>query len=228
MTETPIRFNLKAETFKQRTERINKVFRQFSLIAATGSIVEAHLMSRLAISGGLPNLAGCGTNSREVIQLCDSEQKIMLIITESISQDHGQELIAQVRIRNNSLIRVLYVLQDAALAGRVEKCGADAVVMATSFGTGVVAKALSELQAGRGYRDPAFCRLLSQQHLISLTKREQQVLQLLQLGMTNKDIAANLSVAAVTIRDYIRNLMNKLNASNRTMVVIHAKKAGLI
>lgn len=228
MSETPFRFNLKAPTFKQRAELIDAVFREFSLVAATGSIVEAHLMSRLAISGGLPNLAGCGTTCKEVMQLCDSEENIMLIITESIDQDCGQELIAQARSQDNRLIRVLYVLQEAALARRVEKCGADAVVMATSFGTGVVATALSELQAGRRYHDPAFQRLLAQQSLISLTKREEQVLQLLQLGMTNKEIATSLAVAPVTIRDYIQNLMGKLNASNRTMAVMHAKNAGLI
>lgn len=195
MSETPFRINLKKPTFKQRAERIDAVFREFSLVAATGSIVEAHLMSRLAISGGLPNLAGCGTNCKEVMQLCDSEEKIILIITESIDQDCGQDLIAKVRSRADSRIRILYVLQDAAFAARVDQCGADAVVMATSFGTGVVATALSELQVRRCYRDPAFQRLLAQQSLISPTKREEQVLQLLQLGMTNKEIATSLAVA---------------------------------
>jgi len=64
--------------------------------------------------------------------------------------------------------------------------------------------------------------------LISLTKSEEQVLQLLQLGMTNKEIATSMAVAPVTILDCIQNLMGKLNASNRTMVVMHAKSAGLI
>lgn len=100
MSETPFHFNLKTPTFKQRTERINAVFREFSLVAATGSIVEAHLMSRLAISGGLPNLAGCGTNCQGVMQLCDPEEKVMLTITESIDQDCGQELVAQARDAN--------------------------------------------------------------------------------------------------------------------------------
>lgn len=228
MSETPFRFNLKTPTFKQKAERINAVLREFTVVVATGSIVEAHMMARLAISGGVPNLAGCGTNSREVMQLCDSVEKIMLVITESIDQDCGQDLIAKIRSREDRRIRVLYVLQDATLAARVEKCGADAVVMATSFGTGVVATALSELQAGRRYSDPAFQRLLTEKSLITLTKREEQVLQLLQLGMTNKEIATSLAVAPVTIREYIQNLMGKLNASNRTMVVMHAKSAGLI
>ena len=46
--------------------------------------------------------------------------------------------------------------------------------------------------------------------------------------MTNKEIATSMAVAPVTIRDCIQNLMGKLNASNRTMVVMHAKSAGLI
>ena len=65
----------------------------------------------------------------------------MLIITESIDQNCGQDLIAKLRSRENGLIRIFYVPQDTVLAARVEKCDADPVVMATSFGTGVVATA---------------------------------------------------------------------------------------
>ena len=97
MTDEHILFDLTANRFQERTERVNYVLRQFNVIAATGSIVEAHLMSRLAISGGIPNMIGCGTNHAEVMQLCERKEKILLIMTESIDEDLGMQLIEQLR-----------------------------------------------------------------------------------------------------------------------------------
>lgn len=228
MNQKPLRFNLKTASFKQRTEIINSALRHYNVIAATGSIIEAHLLARLGISGGVPSLVGCGTDEDEVSQLCEDEEKVLLLMTESIGADFGMQLIERLRKRSDKSIIILYILQDKALAKRVDTFDADAVVMAISFGSGAIAMAMTEILAGRRYRDPAFQHALTDQGMVSLTKREQQVLQLLQPGKTNKEIANDLSVAPVTIRGYIQSLMGKFSASNRTMLVMKAKSAGFL
>lgn len=227
-TDTTNRFDLRDNSFKRRTARTDHVFRQFNVVGATGSIVEAHLMGRLGLSGGIPNLVGCGLVESEVIQLCEPIDKILIVMTESVGADHGLQLIEELRKHREKLIRILFILQDRSLAAGIQSFNVDAVVLATSFGTGIIADALTEILAARRYRDPAFQRILSECAQVVLTRREQQVLQLLQLGMTNKEIATNLSVSPVTIRDYMQNLMAKLDAANRTMVVINAKNLGLL
>ena len=228
MNQESLRFNLKTPSFKQRTDHINSALRQFSVIAATGSIIEAHLLARLGISGGMPNLVGCGTDEDEVSQLCEDLENVLILMTESIGADFGMQLIERLRKRSGKTVRILYILQDRALAKQVNTFDVDAVVMAISFGSGAIAMAMTEILAGRRYCCPAFRHALTDQGMVSLTKREQQVLQLLQLGMTNKEIASYLSVAPVTIRDYVQSLMGKFSASNRTMVVMKAKSAGLL
>lgn len=52
-----------------------------------------------------------------------------------------------------------------------------------------------------------------------LTPRRRQVLQRLQQGMTNRDIARQLSVSERTIKAHVQELMRVLGASNRTQVV---------
>lgn len=60
-----------------------------------------------------------------------------------------------------------------------------------------------------------------------LTQRECQVLVLLAAGMTNKEIASQLSLSEKTIRNYMSEMLSKLRFKNRTQLAIWAWKAGL-
>lgn len=61
-----------------------------------------------------------------------------------------------------------------------------------------------------------------------LTSRERQVLALLALGRTNKEIAASLVVTERTVKFHVSSIMLKLGAGNRTEAVTLAAQAGLI
>lgn len=61
-----------------------------------------------------------------------------------------------------------------------------------------------------------------------LTEREQEILRLAALGMTTKEIAAELFLSAGTVRNYISEIMNKLGAKNRTEAARVAEGEGWI
>lgn len=220
------RFDLRTDHFEKRTNHVNSLLKRFNIVGATGSILEAHLLVRLGLNGGIPNLLGCGIDPKEVSQLCSNENNILLFMTESIASDYGAGLITTLRKECKS-VKIIYLIQDPINSLKIEGFDVDAIVLCTSFGSGAIASALTEISSGCRYLDPAFLHILSERKIV-LTRREQQVLQHLQVGLTNKEISARLSVSPVTIRDYVQNLMMKLNASNRTMVVANAQKEGLI
>ncbi len=58
------------------------------------------------------------------------------------------------------------------------------------------------------------------------TCREAEVVRLLRQGKPNKIIAFELSISESTVKVHIRNIMKKLNATNRTQVVFLIQKAG--
>ena len=60
-----------------------------------------------------------------------------------------------------------------------------------------------------------------------LTQREREILLLLVQGLTNQDIAANLSLSEKTVSNYISNVYGKLQVSNRAQAIIKARDAGL-
>lgn len=61
-----------------------------------------------------------------------------------------------------------------------------------------------------------------------LTSRENEVLQLLAQGLTNKAIAHQLGVTDHTIKFHVNAIMTKFGAQSRTDAVVRATRAGLI
>ena len=59
-----------------------------------------------------------------------------------------------------------------------------------------------------------------------MTARQQEVLELLQLGQTNKHIARRLGMTEATAKVHVRHIMRKLGAANRTQAALCAKCLG--
>jgi DNA-binding NarL/FixJ family response regulator len=60
-----------------------------------------------------------------------------------------------------------------------------------------------------------------------LTDREGQVLKQLKEGLANKEIAQQLGINVVTVKMHLRSLSKKLEARNRTELVLKAIQLGL-
>lgn len=90
-------------------------------------------------------------------------------------------------------------------------------------------RALREVYAGRRYIDPAVAPLLAARvsHR-SLTSRELEVLRMVAKGMANKEIAAALDIAEVTVKLHVSHLMEKLEAKDRTEAATIALQRGII
>lgn len=61
-----------------------------------------------------------------------------------------------------------------------------------------------------------------------LTERELSILELLSQGSTNKEIAKMLLISDNTVRHHVKNIMDKLQASDRTEAVAMAIRSGVI
>jgi DNA-binding NarL/FixJ family response regulator len=61
-----------------------------------------------------------------------------------------------------------------------------------------------------------------------LTRREREVLELLTGGVTNKEIANTLCISENTVKNHLRNILDKLHLENRVQAVAFALREGLI
>jgi len=54
------------------------------------------------------------------------------------------------------------------------------------------------------------------------------VLVLLAEGLSNEEIAAELGIAENTVRNHVRNILEKLGLKNRVQAAVYAVRQGLV
>jgi DNA-binding NarL/FixJ family response regulator len=71
-------------------------------------------------------------------------------------------------------------------------------------------------------------RLAARAQRQSLTAREQEVLQLLVRGRSNKEIGAQLFISEETVKSHLKTLFAKLKVRDRTEAAINAVRQGIV
>ena len=61
-----------------------------------------------------------------------------------------------------------------------------------------------------------------------LTDREMEVLTLVAKGMNNRDIAKELFISENTVKNHVRNILEKLNLHSRMEAVVYAVREKLL
>ncbi|MCV4231878.1 response regulator transcription factor [Virgibacillus sp. LDC1] len=64
--------------------------------------------------------------------------------------------------------------------------------------------------------------------LDKLTRREQEVLQLIASGMNNREISEALYITEKTVKTHVSHLLDKLGVADRTQAAIYALKHGIV
>jgi two-component system NarL family response regulator len=71
-------------------------------------------------------------------------------------------------------------------------------------------------------------RLAERMSGLELSGREQQVLELVVKGQSNKEIAARLDITEATVKGHVTNILSKLGVTDRTQAAITALRRGLV
>ena len=61
-----------------------------------------------------------------------------------------------------------------------------------------------------------------------LSEREREILRLVARGLTNPEIAARLSLAEGTVKNYVTAILGKIGARDRTQAALRARELGLV
>ena len=62
---------------------------------------------------------------------------------------------------------------------------------------------------------------------VRMTRREQEVIELIGEGLSNKEIAQRLNIASHTVKSHVRNVMEKLALHTRLQIAAYVRRDGL-
>jgi DNA-binding NarL/FixJ family response regulator len=105
-----------------------------------------------------------------------------------------------------------------------------------------VAACVRAVADGEAVCPPALCMALFEQlanpvsqpasfvfkHDLGLTRREQQLVQLISRGLTNKEIAVQLNLSEQTVKNHVHRMLRKLGASDRLTAVERCRRADVV
>ena len=111
---------------------------------------------------------------------------------------------------------------------RALRAGASAYIL-KSIPKNELLGVIRSVHAGRRHIPPDVAARLAE-HLgdDDLTTRELEVIRLIRDGYRNKQIADQLSICETTVNFHIKNLVDKLQANDRTHAVIIALRRGVL
>ncbi len=143
---------------------------------------------------------------------------------------HGAVVAAEiVKLEVATQILALSAFNNKAYIQNMVAAGAKGYILKSETADAVVA-AVRAVAKGESYFSASVMThvvtLMSGGPSTAPTPREREVLEHLATGATNAQIAIALSISPTTVTYHVENLLNKLDARNRTDVVVKAIKQG--
>jgi len=165
------------------------------------------------------------------------EQQPDILLLDIHLPDHSGETLARLISRDYPAIGIIALtnLDNVYYIRSMFKAGARGYVLKTAPEE-VLAEAIQKVYDGERFMEGGLRELVLQASLtdgvqrnpqLLLTKREQEVLQLIASNLTSKEIAENLFLSKRTIDHHRNNLLLKLNVKNTAALIAKAIKLGL-
>lgn len=197
-------------------------------------VVDDHFMVRMGLSASLnvePDMevvAEAGTGEA-AIAACHKHHPNLIIMDVRLPGTGGAETSSSI-LRDFPEARILMLSTHSGEEEiyRALQAGAQGYVLKSMVREELL-HAIREVAAGKRYLDPAVASILAARvgHR-TLTGRELEVLRMVARGLGNKEIAAALEIAEVTVKMHVSHVLEKLNARDRTEAATAALQRGII
>jgi DNA-binding NarL/FixJ family response regulator len=188
---------------------------------------------------GIDVVADVGT-AKEAIQLAETIAPDVVLLDMGLPDLDGVTALKQLkRVSPASAVLVLTMHDEAALVRAAVQAGASGYLL-KGVSRRELLSALWAVHDGDAVLDPSLLRSLTSDAPgtpsstpattadSALTPIERDVLQLVAFGLTNREIAGRLRWSVATVKKYVRRLLAKLDASDRTQAAVAAVRRGLL
>jgi two-component system response regulator NreC len=207
------------------------------LIADDHAIVRTGLRTLLQAEPTL-DLVGEASGGYEAIEKVATTSPDILLLDLSMPDLDGIAVTKNLKQQYPELrILILTIHEDEGLVREAIKAGASGYILKHAAENELVS-AISVLMRGDMYVDHSLLRPLvydtvkepgaDSEPIEALTPREKDVLGLIVLGYTNRQIGEELSISVRTVEGHRANLSEKIGSNSRADLVRYARDHGLL
>jgi two-component system, NarL family, nitrate/nitrite response regulator NarL len=173
--------------------------------------------------GGVGFEARTETSGEDALAVARGRQPLAVLLEVRLPGVSGYEVLRELRHRYGERLPIMFVSGERVesfdrVAGLL--LGADDYVVKPFAPDELIAR-VRRLVFRAGSDDPGVLGT-------KLTRREQQVLQLLASGLTQQQIANQLVVSSSTVGSHIEHVLEKLGVHSRAQAVALALRSGLV
>ena len=189
-------------------------------------IADDHPLFRIGLRAALEkegfSVVGEAGDGDEAIRLVETYQPEVVILDIRMPKMDGIEACIRLRQRGyDGLVVMLTTFTEAAIQNKAASAGANAY-FSKEVSPAELARRIQRLTANP--EDQVF----TPPPVPSLTPREREVLSLLSLGLTAREMGERLGLKPDTVRDYLKRLYGKLDAGNRIEALEQARRLGFL
>ena len=188
-------------------------------------------------------VVGEAETGEEALHMAESLRPDVVLLDVSMPGLSGIEVTREMKARFPDMrVLILTVHEDETLLREALRAGAAGYIVKRAVEEELIAAILA-VWRGDLYVHPAMTRALLQDvaerqreeaasrgenQLAQLTPREREVLRLIALGYTNRQIADKLCISVRTVETHRSNLTDKLGTRSRAQLVRIAREHGLL
>jgi DNA-binding NarL/FixJ family response regulator len=178
------------------------------------------------------DVVGIASDGEEAVSLCEALQPDLVIMDMQMPRLSGPEAITQIKTAYpNIRILALTTFDDSKTVSQAMESGCDGFLLKVIEPEKLRASLLS-VAGGMGVYDEEVMdqlrRKIAPKSELRFTKREQEILSYVSQGMTNAEIARQLSLRPGTVKNLISLLLSKTNCISRAQLVKFAAENQLV
>jgi len=200
------------------------------LIADDHPVVRGGLKTFLATVEGI-EVVGEASDGAEAIERATTLDPDVVLMDLAMPNVDGIEATKQIGDAAKVIALTSFATDDKVFPAI--RAGAVGYLLKES-GPDDLADAIRKVAAGESILSPVIAEKLMREvaagtptaHRTDLTARERDVLRLIARGMSNRDIARELTVAEKTVKTHVSNILSKLGLNDRTQAALYAVQHG--
>ena len=194
------------------------------LIAEDQSMLRDAMATLLSMEDSVENVLQA-KNGKEAIDLISTNNIDVAILDVEMPEATGLDVLEYIRSNNiDCKVVIVTTFKRMGYFERAIKNNVDAYVL-KDRSIDELMKTINNVLAGHKEYSPELMDNIFNSHN-PLTNQEKIILLKIKEGLSNKEIANELFLSEGTIRNYISNILTKLNCKNRTEAVKKSTEEG--